>query len=135
MPDKAKNPTRRLLGGDTPPASPSKPVIWIGSSKSDISAMPGPVKASFGHRLSEVQRGRTPPDTKPLPQFGGGVFEVRERFDGNAYRVMYVVALRKAIYVLHAFMKKSTSGIALPRPDAELIALRLKRAEALDAED
>jgi phage-related protein len=48
---------------------------------------------------------------------------------------MYVVALRKAVYVLHAFMKKSTSGIGLPRPDADVIAARLKRAEALDAED
>ena len=68
-------------------------------------------------------------------EVGGGVFELRERFDGNAYRVMYAVALRKAVYVLHAFMKKSKSGIGLPKPNADLIALRLKRAEALDAED
>jgi phage-related protein len=120
---------------DRPRNPAPKPIVWIGSSKDDLSAMPAPVKATFGHRLNEVQRGRTPADTKPLPQLGGGVFELRERFDGNAYRVMYAVALRKAVYVLHAFMKKSTSGIALPRPDAELIALRLKRAEALDAED
>jgi phage-related protein len=112
-----------------------KPVVWIASTKDDISALPDPVKASFGHRLREVQQGRTPLDTKPLPQFGGGVFELRERFDGNAYRVMYVVALRKAVYVLHAFMKKSKSGIGLPKPDAEIIELRLKRAETLDAED
>jgi phage-related protein len=111
-----------------------KPVVWIATSKDDISAMPDPVKASFGHRLSEVQEGMTPLDMKPLPQFGGGVFELRERFDGNAYRVMYVVALRKAVYVLHAFMKKSKSGIGLPKADAELINLRLKRAQALDAE-
>ncbi len=110
-----------------------KPVVWIANSRDDVSAMPDPVKASFGHRLSQVQQGRTPLDAKPLPQFGGGVFELRERFDGNAYRVMYVVALRKAVYVLHAFMKKSTSGIALPKPDVDLIALRLKRAQALDA--
>lgn len=112
-----------------------KPVVWIGSSKDDISALPDPVKASFGHRLAEVQRGRTPLDTKPLPQLGKGVFELRERFDGNAYRVMYVIALEKAIYVLHAFMKKSTSGIGIPKPDADLIVFRLKRAQYLDAED
>ena len=53
-----------------------------------------------------------PIDTKPLPRFGPGVLELRERFDGNAYRLMYVVALRKAVYVLHTFMKKSKSGIA-----------------------
>jgi phage-related protein len=120
---------------DVPEPFLPKPVIWIASSKDDISAMPDPVKASFGHRLREVQLGRTPLDTKPLPQFGSGVFELRERFDGNAFRVMYVVALRRAVYVLHAFMKKSKSGIGLPKPDAELIELRLKRAQALDAED
>jgi phage-related protein len=109
--------------------------VWIGSSIADISELPNPVKASFGHRLGEVQRGMTPLDTKPLPQFGSGVFELRERFDRTACRVMRVVALRKAVYVLHAFMKKSTSGIALTKPDADRIEPRLKRAQSLDAED
>jgi phage-related protein len=95
--------------------------------------MPRPVKASFGHRLRQVQNGETPLDVKPLPQFGGGV--CCERFDRNAYRLMYVVNLRRAVYVLHAFMKKSKSGIGMPKPDAELIEARLKRARALDAED
>ena len=49
--------------------------------------------------------------------------------------MMYVVNLKKAIYVLHAFMKKSKSGIGLPKPDAELIAARLRRARELDLED
>ena len=48
---------------------------------------------------------------------------------------MYVVNLKKALYVLHAFMKKSKSGIGLPKPDAELIAARLRRARELDTED
>ena len=48
---------------------------------------------------------------------------------------MYVVALRKAVYVLHAFIKKSKSGIGLPKLDAELIERRLKRAQSLDAEE
>jgi len=76
-----------------------------------------------------------PLDTKPLPQFGAGVLELRERYDGNAYRLMYVVALQKAVYVLHAFMKKSKSGIRLPKQAAELIETRLKRARELDTED
>jgi phage-related protein len=107
----------------------------MGSSKEDISALPPPVKASFGHRLHEVQEGKTPLDVKPLPSIGAGVLELRERFDGNAFRAVYVVSLRKAVYVLHAFMKKSKSGIALPKPDAALIEGRLKRARILDAED
>jgi len=72
---------------------------------------------------------------KPLTQFGSGVFELRERFEKNAYRLVYVVNLKKAIYVLHAFMKKSKSGIGLPKPEVELIEARLKRARIQDAED
>jgi phage-related protein len=107
----------------------------MGSSRSDISALPREVKASFGMRLNEVQQGRTPRDMKPLPQFGRGVCELRESFGGNAYRLMYVIGLRKAIYVLHAFMKKSKSGKSLPKPDVALIELRLRRAQELDAEE
>lgn len=127
--------------GTGPPASAAKsrwsgrPIIWVGSSKEDISALPGSVKASFGHRLRQLQDGETPLDMKPLPQFGGGVFELRERFDQNAYRLMYVVNLRKALYVLHAFMKRSKSGIGLPKPDAELIRMRLQSARIWDAEE
>ena len=110
-----------------------RPVVWMGSSKDDISDLPGPVKASFGLRLYELQRGGTPLDMKPLTQFGGGVQELRDSFDGNAYRVVYVINLEKALYVLHAFAKKSKSGIRLPKPDIALIEARLRRARELDA--
>ncbi len=63
------------------------------------------------------------------------MYELRESFEGNAYRAVYVVNLKKGLYVLHAFMKKSKSGIALPKPDAELIAQRLQRAQKLDTEN
>jgi phage-related protein len=129
----AKSPISAIARAQTPLLA--RPVVWIGSSKADVSELPDPVKASFGHRLHQVQEGRMPFDTKPLSQFGAGVLELRESFDRNAYRLMYVVALRKAVYVLHAFNKKLKSGIGLPKPDADLIALRLKRAQALDAED
>ncbi len=117
------------------PPSISTPVVCVGSSKDDISALPAPVKVPFGHRLREAPAGRMPLDTKPLPQIGTGVLELRERFDGNAYRLMYVVALRHAVYVLHAFIKKSTSGIGMPKREIELIEARLRRARVLDAED
>jgi predicted XRE-type DNA-binding protein len=58
-------------------------------------------KGSFGSRLYELQQGKTPLDIKPLSQFGSGVYELRESFDGNAYRLIYVVNLKKALYVLH----------------------------------
>ncbi len=110
-------------------------IIWIASSKDDLSALPDDVKASFGLRLFELQLGETPLDVKPMTQFGSGVFELREAFDGNAYRAVYVVNLGKALYVLHAFMKKLKSGIGLPKRDVELIEGRLRRAKEIDAED
>ena len=90
---------------------------------------------SFGFRLGELQAGGTPLDMKPLTQFGGGVYELRESFEGDAYRTVYVLNLGKALYVLHAFKKKSKSGIGLPKPDKDLIEARLKRARELDAKE
>ncbi len=124
-----------VAAAPTRAGAPGRPLIWVGSSKEDISALPDRVKASFGHRLRQLQGGKTPLDMKPLPEFGAGVFELRERFERNAYRLMYVVNLRKALYVLHAFMKKSKSGIGLPKPDAELIKMRLQSARIWDVED
>ena len=112
-----------------------RPLVWIGSSKKDISALPLPVKGSFGFRLRQMQRGGDPHDVKALTQFGAGVLELREAFDGNAYRLMVVVKLKKAIYVLHAFTKKSKSGVSLPKADIVLIRARLKRAQELDEEE
>src|SRR5689334_18122848 len=109
---------------ETPKSSTVREIIWIGSSKDDLSALSREVKASFGLRLFEIQLGKTPLDMKPLPQFGRGVYELRESFDGNAFRAVYVVNLKKGLYVLHVFMKKSKSGIALAKPDTELIAVR-----------
>ena len=109
-----------------------RPIVWIGTSKEDISELPGEVKASFGLRLYELQQGKTPLDMKPITQFGSGVYELRDSFDGNAYRVVCVLNLGKALYVLHAFMKKSKSGISLPKSDAALIETRLRRAWELD---
>ncbi len=104
----------------------------MGSSKDDISAMPGAVKTSFGYRLRRIQQGKPTDDTKALPQIGAGVYELREAFDKNAYRIVHVVSLNKAVYVLHAFMKKSKSGIGLPKMDVNLIRTRLLRAKAED---
>ena len=109
-----------------------RPIVWVGSSKDDISGLPLEVKASFGMRLYELQQGGTPLDMKPVTQFGAGVSELRQSFDTHACRVVHVVNLRKALYVLHAFMKKSKSGIGLPKPDAATIEARLKRARELD---
>ena len=109
-----------------------RPLLWVGSAKTDLSRFPQAVKALFGHALYEIQGGETPDLARPLPQFGSGVYELREEYDTNAYRCVYIVKLRKGVYVLHAFMKKSKSGRAMPRQDIGLIEERLKRAREHD---
>ncbi|HEY2886542.1 MAG TPA: type II toxin-antitoxin system RelE/ParE family toxin [Rhizomicrobium sp.] len=113
---------------------PNKPLVWVGSSRDDIRNLPKLVRVSFGIRLDQLQRGKMPLNTKALPQFGSGVFELRENYDKNAYRLIYVLKLHRAVYVLHVFMKKSKAGIALPKVEANLIDVRLQRAKQLDAE-
>ena len=114
---------------------PVRPVVWIGSLQARSFNLTARGEGFLRFKTVRIAQGKTPLDIKPLSQFGSGVYELRESFDGNAYRMMYVVNLKKALYVLHAFMKKSKSGIGLPKPDAELIAVRLRRARELDKED
>jgi phage-related protein len=77
----------------------------------------------------EAQLGRKAPYAKPLKGFGGaGVLEVVDDFDGDTYRAVYTVRLAGAVYVLHAFQKKSRRGIATPRQEIRLIEERLQRA-------
>jgi len=106
-----------------------KPVVWIGSSKDDISELPTEVKLVFGHALYLAQIGHKHPDGKPLTGIGGGVLEVVEDFDKNTYQAVYKVQLGDVVYVLHVFQKKSKSGKATPKADIDLIKSRLKLAK------
>ena len=79
--------------------------------------------------------GRKHPDAKPLKGFGGAsVPEIVARADGDAFRAVYTVKLAGRVYVLHAFQKKSKSGIAMPKTEIELIKARLKTAMSDHAE-
>lgn len=112
-------------------ASPGiKPVVWIGSSRRDLASFPEDVKDAVGYALYLAQRGGKHADAKPLRGFAGaGTLEIVEDHAGDTYRAMYTVRLPGRIYVLHAFKKKSKSGIKTPGSEVELIRLRLKRAE------
>ena len=107
-----------------------RPLFWVGSSRKDLRAFPEPVKDVIGHALFIAQLGRKHEDAKPLSGFGGpGVLEIVEDFAGDTYRAVYTVRFADAIYVLHAFQKKSKRGIKTPQKDLDLIRERLKRAE------
>ena len=107
-----------------------KPLFWIGSSKDDSLAFPESVIDEIGTALSVAQFGGKHPRAKPWRGEGPGVFEVVEDNRGDTYRAVYTVQFQRAVYVLHAFQKKSPSGIKASRKDVERIRRRLNEAKA-----
>lgn len=86
--------------------NPKKPVIWSGSSKSDLRAFSPEVVDEIGYQLYLVQCGLEPHDWKPMQTVGLGVREIRVRDASGAYRAIYLASRPEAIYVLHCFQKK-----------------------------
>lgn len=106
-------------------------ICWIGSSRDDLRGFPEEVRREVGYALWFAQKGDKHPSSKPLKGFkGAGVLEIVEDFRRDTYRAVYTVRLANVVYVLHVFQKKSKSGIKTPKHELELIASRLKRAEA-----
>ncbi len=103
-----------------------RPLYWEGSSRKDFKDFPIPVQKDMGVALFIVQLGGMPESAKPWKGLRSGVYELVEDHRGDAFRAVYTVQIGDAVHVLHAFQKKSKSGIATPRPDVELIEKRLK---------
>jgi len=111
-----------------------KPLVWVRSSKDDLKKFPRIAQSHLGFALKVAQSGGKHPDAKPMKGFGGAsVIEIVEDYDGDTYRAVYTVKFAEAIYVLHAFQKKSKSGIATPKREIDLIEQRLRRAKELHA--
>jgi phage-related protein len=110
-------------------------LVWIGSSRRDLRAFPREVRREMGLALYAAQLGETDPAAKPLKGFGGAsVIEIVAEDKGGTWRAVYTVRYAEAIYVLHAFHKKSKRGIATPRQDLDLIKRRLAEAGRLHRE-
>jgi phage-related protein len=110
-----------------------RPLDFVGTAREDLRSFPKEAQKHIGDALLHVQFGGKPMRAKPLRGFkGAGVLEVIEDYEGDTYRAVYTVRLRYAVYVLHCFQNKSTHGIATARRDLDLIAARLREAEALD---
>jgi phage-related protein len=115
-----------------PQSAYPKPLVWIGSSRKDLKTFPEEVQDVFGYALHVAQMGGKHPDAKPLKGFGGaGTLEIVDDHQGDTYRAVYTVRLRGLVYVLHAFQKKSTTGIATRKEDIDLIKQRLRQAREL----
>jgi phage-related protein len=86
-----------------------KPICFLGNSLACLREFPEDARHDAGYQLDQVQRGKQPSDFKPMPTVGKGVEELRVWDDSGTYRVVYVARLREAVYVLHAFQKKTRS--------------------------
>lgn len=91
-----------------------KPLFWVGSAKAGLMLFPEPVQNTVGVALSVAQFGGKHPHAKPWKGSGPGVLEVVEDYRGDAFRAVYTVQFAEALYVLHAFQKKSPTA-AEPR--------------------
>jgi phage-related protein len=83
-----------------------KPINWVGTSRDDLCSFPEDARRKAGFQLRAVQRGEMPVDFKPMSDVGKGVQEIRIRTE-DAYRIFYVARFEEAVYVLHAFQKKT----------------------------
>lgn len=110
-------------------ASGEKPLLWVGSSKADLLVFPEPVKDGVGIALSVAQFGGKHPQAKPWKGEGPGILEVVADYRTDTFRAVYTVRFERAVYVLHAFQKKSRHGSKTAKTDVELIGRRLKAAQ------
>jgi phage-related protein len=112
-----------------------KPIVWVGSSRRDLRSFPRKVRRAVGYALYAAQEGVTDPSAKPLKGFSGSsVVEIIADHAGDTRRAVYTVRFSEAVYVLHAFQKKSRRGVATPKREIDLIRQRLAEAERLHRE-
>jgi phage-related protein len=113
------------------PPVPEKPISWLGSSLDDVRAFPAEARRAAGYQLGRVQQGLAPTDWKPMTTVGAGVLEIRVHTRVE-HRVFYVAKFEEAVYVIHAFEKRtrktSASDIALAqRRFADLVQRRAQK--------
>lgn len=114
-----------------PPRSPLKSLHFVAASRDELRELPDEVQHAFGFSLFRVQVGDWPPEAR---SFGEGlprsIAKLSLNFGGESYRLAFTIALPGAVYVLHAFQKKSRSGVKTPRRHIERIQVRLAQAKA-----
>ena len=100
-----------------------KLIAFQGTSLDDLRAFPEAARREAGYQLDQVQRGLEPDDWKPMPSVGPGVREVRVRDEAGTFRVIYTATRPEAVYVLHAFQKKTQTTA---KRDLDLARARLR---------
>ena len=109
----------------------SRPVLWIKAALKDFQEFPEEAQLVCLRALTIAGEGGKSDIAKPLQGLGSGVFEVALSHRGDAFRVVYAVQLGDALWVVHAFQKKSTRGIKTPKHEIDLIFDRIKRLKQM----
>ena len=102
-------------------------ISWLKGALRDFEDFPVEVRREMAWALRMAANGEKADTAKPLKGLGSGVFEIALRHRGDAFRAIYAVQLDADIWVLHAFQKKSKSGIKTPKPEIDLVQERIKR--------
>jgi phage-related protein len=98
--------------------------VWLGDSREVLRGFPKAVQGDLGYALERVQRGRMPPDSKPMRTVGLGVYELRDQDERAWYRVFYLKKIEDVVYVLHCFEKRTAQT---EQKDIDVAKERLKR--------
>ena len=105
----------------------TRPISWIKAARKDFGTFPEHVQSEMLNALTIAAEGSKSDSAKPFKGIEGGVFEIAVKHRGNAFRVLYAVKIDEDIWVIHAFQKKSKTGIKTPYIEIALIRERLKR--------
>lgn len=109
----------------------TRQISWIKAAKRNFEAFPQSARDRVLDALTIIAAGGMPGWAKPLKGFGAGVLELALRHQGDAYRVVYALQIGTDIWIVHAFQKKSKTGIKTPKAETSLVAQRLKRLKEL----
>lgn len=105
----------------------TRPISWLKAARRDFEAFPEDVQSDILDALTVAAEGGKSDKAKPFKGVDGGVFEIALRYRGDAYRTLYAVKIGAEIWVIHAFQKKSKTGIKTPQVEVDLIRERLKK--------
>lgn len=105
----------------------TRPISWIKAARRDFEAFPDDAQRDMLSALTIAAEGGKADTAKPFKGVDGGVFEIALRHRGDAFRVIYAIKIGADVWVIHAFQKKSKTGIKTPQMEVDLIRDRLKR--------
>jgi phage-related protein len=105
----------------------TRPISWIKAARKAFDDFPQGAQLEMARALTILAEGQMPDIAKHLTGFGSGVMELALKHRGGAFRVIYALQIDEDIWVVHAFQKKSKTGIKTPKAEIDLVHERLKR--------